>query len=240
MSIALLRRFWLASFFFLISTAGLAPRLFAYDDWQPISSEELKMTAEPAAPGASAIVLYREESSDDNENERYSYYRIKILTDEGKKYADVKIPYDNQYFHVTDVKARTIHADGTIVLFDGKLLDGTLLKGRHVRVLEKTFSFPDVQVGSIIEYKYRLRWDRGTAFPHAGSFRKTYFRSARSSALPLISMKCWWVDSMGARLATQRLYPPARRSYINTTTTISRLQMCRLSSRKNTRRPRMK
>ena len=30
------------------------------DDWLPISPEELKMTSEPKAPGASAVYLYRQ------------------------------------------------------------------------------------------------------------------------------------------------------------------------------------
>jgi len=65
----------------LLLLVSITPsRTFAFDDWQPISPDELKMTAEPAAPGASAVILYREESSDDNENYKWDYYRIKILT----------------------------------------------------------------------------------------------------------------------------------------------------------------
>jgi len=148
----------------LLVVSVVPSRMFAFDDWQPISPDELKMTSEPAAPGASAVILYREESSDDNENYKWDYYRIKILTEEGKKYADVKIRYDNQYFHITDLKARTIHADGTVISYDGKLMDSTFLKGRHLKILQKTFTLPDVQVGSIIEYKYRTRWEQGIAF----------------------------------------------------------------------------
>ena len=163
-SIPALRKSW-AFFAFLGIFLSLAPLAAAFDGWQPISPEELKMTSEPKAPNAAAVVLYHEDFSDDNENYRSSYYRIKILTDEGKKYANVKIPYDNDYFHVSELKARTIHADGTVIPFDGKLLDSTLLKGRHLKIKEKTFTLPDVQVGSIIEYKYQLRWDKGVAFP---------------------------------------------------------------------------
>ena len=148
---------------FISLTTKPAP-VFAYDDWQPISPDELKMTSEPAAPGAAAIILYREEKNDDNENFQYNYYRIKILSDEGKKYADIKIAYDNEYSHIVDVKGRTIHQDGTVIPFDGKVLDGTLLKERHLKILQKTFTLPDVQVGSIIEYKYRRRWVEGIAF----------------------------------------------------------------------------
>jgi hypothetical protein len=155
----------LLPFLLLLSLIALAAPLFAFDDWQPISPDELKMTSEPAAPGAAAIILYREEKGDDNENFQYNYYRIKVLTDEGKKYADVKVPYDNQYSHVVDVKGRTIHPDGTIIPFDGKVLDGTLIKERHLKILQKTFTLPDVQVGSIIEYKYKIRWVEGIAIP---------------------------------------------------------------------------
>ena len=36
------------------------------DDWQPISPEELKMTGVPEAPGAPAVILYRQVDRDDS------------------------------------------------------------------------------------------------------------------------------------------------------------------------------
>ena len=162
----LLLRLDLRLSYFLALILLAAPfRVLAFDEWQPVSPDELKMTSDPAAPGAAAIVLYREEKSDDNENNEYNYYRIKILTDEGKKYADIKIFYDNSYSRVLNVKGRTIHPDGTVIPFEGKVMDGVYLKGKHLRILDKTFTLPDVQVGSIIEYKYKLAWDQGIAIP---------------------------------------------------------------------------
>ncbi|MBV9073105.1 MAG: DUF3857 and transglutaminase domain-containing protein, partial [Acidobacteria bacterium] len=104
------------------------------------------------------------------------YYRIKILTDEGKKYADVKVAYDNAYSHVTDIKGRTIHSDGTVILFEGKALDGTMFKTKRLKILAKTFTLPDVQVGSIIEYKYTVRTDPGWAFPARWSVQEDMFQ----------------------------------------------------------------
>lgn len=165
-----LRRYRSLSLAFLATVlfiAAMPATLFAGDDWQPIRPDELKMTSDPSQPGAAAMILYREENNDDNEHYEYSYRRIKILTEQGKKYADVKIPYDNKYSHISDVKARTIHADGTIVPFTGKLLDSTLIKGKGIKILQKTLTLPDVQVGSIIEYKYKMRWEEGIAYaPH--------------------------------------------------------------------------
>jgi hypothetical protein len=61
----------------------------------PISPEELKMTSEPLAPGAPAIILYRQVDRDDNGRTSHedNFERIKILTEEGRKYADVEIPF---------------------------------------------------------------------------------------------------------------------------------------------------
>lgn len=64
------------------------------DDWLPITPEELKMTSEPNAPGAPAIFLYRQVDRKDlgRANTEYNYARIKILTEEGRNYANVVIP----------------------------------------------------------------------------------------------------------------------------------------------------
>ena len=41
-------------------------RLFAGTDWTPIDASELTMKSEPLAPGAAAVVLYRQVDRDDN------------------------------------------------------------------------------------------------------------------------------------------------------------------------------
>ncbi|MBI3670774.1 MAG: DUF3857 and transglutaminase domain-containing protein [Acidobacteria bacterium] len=133
---------------------------YAGDDWLPISREDLAMTSHPASPGAHAIFLYREEETDDTASFTSYYYRIKIFTEEGKERANVEIPYLKQRVNVRDIKARVIRPDGTVVNFEGKPFDKTVVKGRGIKFLAKTFTLPDVQVGSIIEYKYKMEWDR--------------------------------------------------------------------------------
>jgi hypothetical protein len=121
----------------------------------PVSPDELKMTSVPEAPGAPAVILYREVSRIDmNSSIEDNYLRIKILTEEGRKYADVEIPFDKSSETVETIKARTIRPDGSIVNFDGKVSEKTVLKGKGIRRFAKTFRLPDVQVGSIIEYYY--------------------------------------------------------------------------------------
>jgi hypothetical protein len=130
------------------------------DDFKPISKEELAMKDNPAAPGAHAMIL--EISRVDNDDSAYveTYYRIKIFTEEGKKHADIEIPFvKGSGMDVTGIRARTIRPDGTVVPFSGKIYEKTIVKGRDIKYLAKTFTLPEVQPGSIIEYKYRIVWD---------------------------------------------------------------------------------
>jgi hypothetical protein len=142
---------------FVLGTVGsrLEP-VFAGDRFQPISPEELKMTGEPQAPGAPAIILFRQVDRDDNGRTSHedNYLRIKILTEEGRKYADVEIPYFKESGNIGGIRGRTIRPDGTVVNFEGKVFDKTIVKAKGVKYLAKTFTLPDVQVGSIIEYYY--------------------------------------------------------------------------------------
>lgn len=133
----------------------LSPPVSVGDEWQPISQEELKMTSVPEAPGAPAIYLYRQVDREDSRTpHEYSYARIKILTEEGRKYADVEIPFFKEQGDVHNIKARTIRPDGSIVNFEGKAFDKTIVKAKGLKYLAKTFTLPDVQVGFIIEYHY--------------------------------------------------------------------------------------
>ena len=127
------------------------------ESFGPVSAEELKMTSEPLAPGAPAIILYRQLDRDDSglQGHEYDYIRIKILTEEGRKYADVEIPFlKGSGNDITSIKARTVRPDGSIVNYDGKVYDKSIVKAKGVKYEAKTFTIPDVQVGSIIEYSY--------------------------------------------------------------------------------------
>jgi hypothetical protein len=132
---------------------------WAGNTFPPVSPEELKMTGEPAAPGAPAIILFRQVDRDDSGRgtaHEFNYIRIKILTEEGRKYADVELPYYKEASNIVHIDARTVKRDGSIVEFDGKVFDKSLVKGRQERFSAKTFTFPNVQVGDVIEYLFTV------------------------------------------------------------------------------------
>jgi hypothetical protein len=121
--------------------------------------EELQMTSDPKAPGAAAVYLYREEVTDDPLHYHSLYVRIKILQEKGKELATVTLPYLYNNNKVTDIKARTIHADGTVIPLQGKPEDLLISKDKDKQVGQKVFNLPSVEVGSILEYRYQLQYD---------------------------------------------------------------------------------
>jgi hypothetical protein len=125
--------------------------------FQAPTADELKMTDDPKAPGAAAVYLYREEKTDDGNHFNSYYERIKVLTEKGKELATVRIPYVHGVDVVTDVQGRTIHADGTIVPLAAKPSDLMEFKAKQYQVNTLVFTLPSVEVGSILEYRVKVR-----------------------------------------------------------------------------------
>jgi hypothetical protein len=135
-----------------------AVQAHAGNAFPPITPEELKMTAEPKAPGAPAIILFREVDRDDNGRTSHedNYFRVKILTEEGRKRADVELEFEKGHYDVGNIHARSIRPDGSVAEFDGKIYAKQIVKAKGLKYMAKTFTLPDVQIGSIIEYSYTV------------------------------------------------------------------------------------
>jgi len=136
------------------------PRLSHADDWLPVDPADLAMKDNSKQPGADAMVLYREVFVDAKPSTVDNYLRLKVFTSAGvKSQADIEIAYDKKDESIQNVRARTIRPDGTVVPFQGKPFDKEIIKGNGVKYLAKTFTMPDVQPGSIIEYRYREQYN---------------------------------------------------------------------------------
>ena len=164
----------------------LALPLFAasHEDFRPATPAELALKSTPLAPGASAVVLDWNQREDDKGQWESEYLRIKVLTEEGRKYADIEIPYLGFKVALADVRARVIQPDGTIVPFAGKMFDKTIIRHGGFKLLAKTFTLPDVHPGSIIEYSYTRRWQDAEAA--LGGIRWSVQRD-----LPVLHEYCW-------------------------------------------------
>ena len=146
----------------VIAVSPLEVSTFA--KWRPISDAEKALTEVKESPGAPAVLLYRDVDTNDVTSVGRHYYRIKILTEEGKDYGDIEIPYlkGSGGTKIRGIEARTVQPDGTIIPFEGKVFEKLIIKASGVKVQAKVFSFPDVQVGSILEYQYRTSWSESS------------------------------------------------------------------------------
>jgi hypothetical protein len=154
-------------------------------DFAPIPTEELQLKDNPLRPGDAAMVLAREMHTDDTKSTETHYTRIKVFTEKGRSYADVTITYWKDEIRITDLKARTVQPDGRVVEFKGQPFDQVVVKSRRVRLSAKKFSLPDVQPGSIIEYRYTLRWNPRFLYPTFWRVQDELFvRRAKFSILP--------------------------------------------------------
>ena len=169
-----LRAIRLSLLLFAISAAH--PLLHAGSDWATLDPAELQMKELPEQPGAPAFVLFHEEIDNDQQGSHSVYMRIKVLSEAGRKYADVQIPYYKEVFTISDVHGRTIHTDGSIVEFQGKPFDKVVVKSKSLKVREKSFTLPDVQIGSILEYRYILRTENGSLWPPRWTLQNDLFQ----------------------------------------------------------------
>ena len=127
-------------------------------DWLPLTPQERVMNEAPGNSGAAAVQLYFADYISENDHSEFVYHRIKVLKESGRSFADVEIPVPSFLgVKLQDLQARTIQPDGRIVNYTGTPFEKVILKGRGFKFLAETFTMPEVAVGSILEYKYKLK-----------------------------------------------------------------------------------
>jgi hypothetical protein len=127
--------------------------------WRPISPSDLALKAPLVEPEADAEAIFwdiRVDDGGDNDLVLSNYIRIKIFTERGReKSSKVEIPFFNNT-KIKDVAARVIKADGSIVeLGKDEVLEKTVVQVSGLKLRTKSFVFPGLEPGAIIEYKWR-------------------------------------------------------------------------------------
>jgi hypothetical protein len=159
------------------------------------------MTADPKAPGEAAVYFYREEVADDANHFYGIYERVKILTEKGKELATVRIPYRHGIDTVTDIQGRTIHADGTVVALTSKPADLMDFKAKDFQVNTVVFTLPSVDVGSILEYRLKIRSPDNSYSEPTWNIQQPYFvHKAHYSFHQYISAGHYIADEHGEAL----------------------------------------
>lgn len=177
-------------------------------EWLPVTPEELQLKDCPGIPGASAVCLYREHYFNSIEFETCIYRRIKVLTPEGRKYGNVEIRYVENVLEIKDLMVRSIKGDGTIIPFSGQFLDKIAIGKRDAKIMIRTFSIPNLDVGDIIEYRYSIKFDTlGSAYVNLRDLKdilteddsssgdiSTYEGAYESKGMYSLSAYMWNVD----------------------------------------------
>ena len=187
--------------------AAVSPAV-VYAQFQPPAPEELKMTADPKAPGADAVYFNIDEIANDPMHYQSYTARIKVLTEKGKELATVELPYLKGNTKISDIKGRTIHTDGTIYPLTVKPEDLMVTKTGERQVGKKVFTLPNVEVGSILEYRYDLRYDdnefsspqweiQRPYFVHAAHYSFTPFKEFMPDGTPDRGTSLYLVDERG-------------------------------------------
>ena len=155
--------------------AALASAVPAFAQFSPVNPDELKMTADPKAPGADAVFLDIEEVDNDPVHFESYYARIKVLTEKGKELATVTLPYLKSDQTISDIAGRTIHPDGTIVPLTTKAENLLVVQSGDLQVGRKVFTLPSVEVGSILEYRYRIAYNDDQFSSPTWNIQSRYF-----------------------------------------------------------------
>jgi hypothetical protein len=170
------------------SLAGFAILLMvlpgAAQKFQEPTKEELQMTSDPKAPDAPAVYLYLEDSTDNRNHYTSRYARLKVLTEKGKEWATVEVPYVPGYSAKPIIEARTIHPDGTVIPLNNKAEDLLVLKTNEAQLHAAVFNMPSVEVGSILEYKWTIPMGGGPVSGIHGEAEESYYSSALANRIP--------------------------------------------------------
>lgn len=129
------------------------------EDWRPVDAADLALKAAVVELNADSEALFwdiRVDDGGENDLVLSHYVRIKIFNERGReKYSKIDIPYVNSV-KIKDIAARTIKSDGSIVeLVKSDIIEKTVVKANGLKLRTKTFAFPGIEPGAIIEYKWK-------------------------------------------------------------------------------------
>ncbi len=160
--------------------------------WPPVTPAERSLTKVPQDPEADGVILNLERNGkiirkgDDIVNALTYHVRFKILTERGKRYADVHVGAD-KFSRVSNIQARTIKPDGTVLAVSpDQIFEKVVEETGGIKRTEWVFSFPAAEPGAILEYRYE-RHDSFLGFLEPWFFAGPEFtlRSRMTQAIPV-------------------------------------------------------
>lgn len=164
MFFSLRQRALIAIFCFVLASSQA---VFAADDWREVTPAELQMKTPKVEPGADAEAIFWEVRVDDSSTDELAlqhYVRVKIFTEKGREDFSKHDIVFVKGMRVRDVEARVTKPDGTVVFLKKEdVLEREIARANGVKVKAKSFALPGLEIGSIVEYRYREIISDGSA-----------------------------------------------------------------------------
>ena len=130
-------------------------------DWLPVTDAEIQMKSPVVDKTAGVEALFTRVHIVDDctggfERTSIHYVRLKVFNQVGKEKAAIfDIPFGGKA-SVSDIAGRTIQSNGTIIeLSKDAIHERVMIKLSGVKIKAKSFAMPGVDVGSIIEYRWK-------------------------------------------------------------------------------------
>ncbi|MGH7730102.1 MAG: DUF3857 and transglutaminase domain-containing protein [Candidatus Eiseniibacteriota bacterium] len=139
------------------------PAARADKDWPPLPPEHRALAHPSVERDADAEAMLWEVKVDDRLDRdgilsiRDHFLRVKVFTAKGaQEWSKRGIDYPRRGVVVSDLAARTLRADGTVLTMEKKAVsDETIVKTRSGSLKRISFALPAVEAGAIVEYRYR-------------------------------------------------------------------------------------
>lgn len=146
---------------------GAAAAFAGDDNWKPIDPSDLTSNEPKVEKGADAEAIFWEvrvadEADNGDLNTVLNHYvRFKIFTEKGREEnSKVDIIYgrfgSQSGIKIKDIAARTIKPNGSIVeLNPSDIFEREVVKGNGIKLKAKSFAVPGIEIGSVVEYKWK-------------------------------------------------------------------------------------
>jgi hypothetical protein len=129
------------------------------DTWRPVDPNELAQKESKVEKGADAEAIFWDESFDIGgffePTTTKIHIRVKIFSERGRdRFSKIEAEYDS-YSKIENLAARVIKPDGSIVeIKKNEIFEKTIVKASGTKIKAKIFIVPNLEVGSILEYRY--------------------------------------------------------------------------------------
>ncbi len=135
--------------------------------WRPVSPQEMQSKTSVVEPNADAEAIFWEVRVDDSDASALAlkhYVRVKIFTEKGRDEFSKKDIVFLKGTKVKDVEARVTKPDGSATFLKKEdVFEREIAKANGIKVKAKSFALPSLEIGSIVEYRYKEVIDNGAA-----------------------------------------------------------------------------